>query len=104
VILFHHVVFVLAGAVVDVCAEFVGDSLGIAGMTVGGDLLGLDLGDRSGGAEEGLGDIAGLTEINIDQGAVAVDRPVQIAPFTGHLDVRLIDVPAPAGFAGPALA
>jgi hypothetical protein len=58
-------------------------------MTVGGDLLGLDLGDRSGGAEEGLGGghIAGLTEINIDQGAVAVDRPVQIAPFTGHLDI-----------------
>ena len=36
--------------------------------------------------------------------AVAVDRPVEIAPFAGDLDVRLIDVPAPAGLAGPALA
>src|SRR3954470_19493600 len=97
VILFDHVVFVLAGAVVELCAEFVGDSLGIAGVPVSDDLLGLDLGDGSGGAEEGLGGghIAGLTEIDIDQGAVAVDRPVEIAPFTGHLDVRLINVPAP---------
>ena len=45
-ILFHHVVFVLAGAVVDVRAEFLGDGLGIAGVSVGRDLLGLDLGDR----------------------------------------------------------
>src|SRR4051794_21157026 len=54
-ILFDHVVFVLAGAVVNVRAEFVGDGLGIAGMAVGGDRLGLDLCDRLGGAEEGLG-------------------------------------------------
>ena len=50
VILFQHVVFVLAGAVVDVGAEFVGNGLGVAGVAVGGDLLGLDLGDRPGGA------------------------------------------------------
>jgi hypothetical protein len=37
--------------VINVRAEFVGNGLGIAGMAVGGDLLGLDLGDRSGGAE-----------------------------------------------------
>ena len=41
-----NVVFVLTGAVVDVRAEFLGDGLGIAGVSVGGDLLGLDLGDR----------------------------------------------------------
>jgi hypothetical protein len=50
VILFQHVVFVLTGAVIDVGAEFVGNGLGIAGVSVGGDLLGLDLGDRPGGA------------------------------------------------------
>jgi hypothetical protein len=57
VILFHHVVLVLTGA--DVRAKFLGDSLGIAGVPVSGDLLGLDLGDRPGGAEERLG--GGLT-------------------------------------------
>jgi hypothetical protein len=40
VILFQHVVFILTGAVVDVRAEFVGEGPGIAGMAVGGDLLG----------------------------------------------------------------
>ena len=48
VILFDHVVFVLTGAVVDVRAELLGNGLGIAGMAVGGDLFGLDLGDRLG--------------------------------------------------------
>src|SRR3954466_15492680 len=75
-------------------------------MTVGGDLLGLDLGDRLGGAEERLGGghIAGLTEIDVDQSAVAIDRPVQLAPCAGDLDVGFIDVPAPADLASPALA
>ena len=67
VILFHHVVFVLTGAVVDVRAKFVGNGLGIAGVAVGGDLLGLDLGDRSGGAEERLGDIAALANLTISR-------------------------------------
>ncbi len=55
----HHVlvdlemvVFILTGAVIDAGAEFVGNGLGIAGMAVGSDPLGLDLGDRPGGAEE----------------------------------------------------
>ena len=91
---------------VNVRAEFVGDGLGVAGVAVGGDLLGLDLGDRLGGAEErlGRGHVAGFAEVDVDQGAVAVDRPVQIAPFAGDFDVGLVDVPAPAGFAGAALA
>jgi hypothetical protein len=36
--------FTLAGAVVDVCAEFVGDGLRITVMAGVGDLLGLDFG------------------------------------------------------------
>src|SRR3954449_7860204 len=72
VILFHHVVFVLTGAVVDVCAEFIGNGLGVAGMAVGGDRLGLDLGYRSGGAEErpGRGHVTGFAEVDVDQVAV----------------------------------
>ena len=53
-ILFDHVVFVLAGTMVDAGAEFVGDGLGVAGMAVGGDLLRLDLGDRPGGVLFGV--------------------------------------------------
>src|SRR3954451_9316238 len=92
VILFDHVIFVLTGAVVDVRAEFVGNGLGIAGVPVSGDLLGLDLGDRPGGAEErlGRGHVAGLAEVDVDQVTVAVDRPVEIAPLTGNFDVGLI--------------
>src|SRR5687768_13858116 len=54
VILFDHVIFILTGAMIDVRAEFVGDGPGVAGVSVGGDLLGLDLGDRPGRAEERL--------------------------------------------------
>src|SRR3954451_3946924 len=54
--------------------------------------------------EERLGHVAGFAEENVDQGAVAVDRPIEIAPFAGDFDVGLVDVPAPAGLAGPALA
>ncbi len=77
---------------IDVRAEFVGNGLGVAGVSVGGDLLGLDLGNRPGGAEEclGRGHIAGLAEENVDQIAAAVDRPVEIAPRTGDFDVGLI--------------
>ena len=92
VILFDYVVFILTGAMVDVRAEFLGNGSGIAGMAVGGDLLGLDLGDRSGRAEEclGRGHVAGFAEVDVDQVAVAVDRPVQIAPLSGDFEVGLI--------------
>jgi hypothetical protein len=89
VILFDHVVFILTGAVINLHAEFLGDGPGIAGMAVGGDLLGLDLGDRSGGAEERLGGghVAGFAEIDVDQITVPVNRPVQITPVTSDLEV-----------------
>ena len=64
-ILFEHVVLVLAGPVVDVRAEFLGDGLGIVGMAIGGDLLGLDLSDGLGRAKERLGggEIAGFAAL-----------------------------------------
>ena len=92
VTLFDYVVFILAGAVLDVRAEFVGNGPGVAGVTVGGDLPGLDLGDRPGGAKEILGrsHVAGFTEIDVDQIAVAIDRPLEIAPLPGDFEIRLI--------------
>src|SRR5688500_6317054 len=63
----------------------------------GGDLLGLDLGDRLGGAEERLGGghVAGFAQVNINQITVAVDCLLKVAPRAGDLEVRFIDVPAP---------
>src|SRR3712207_8990795 len=51
-----------------------------AGVSVGRDLFRLDLGDRLGGAEERLGGghIAGLAQVDVDLGAVAVDCSVEI--------------------------
>jgi hypothetical protein len=40
--------------------------------------------------------IAVLAQHDVDQGAVAVDRPIQIPPLTTHSDVRFIDIPAAA--------
>jgi hypothetical protein len=65
VILFQHVVFVLISPMFHSFPEFLGDGRGIAGVAVGGDLLGLDLGDRPGRAEEclGRGQVAGFAAL-----------------------------------------
>ena len=60
-------------------------------MPVSRDLFRRCSGDRHGRAEERLGGflIAGLAQVDVDQVAVAVDRPVQVLPLASHLDVRL---------------
>lgn len=92
VMLFDYVVFILTGTMVDVRAEFVGDDPGITGMAVGGDLLRFDLGDRSGAMEErpGGSHVAGPAQVDVDQVAIAVDCPVEIAPLPGNFEVGLI--------------
>src|SRR4051812_40921720 len=106
VILFDHVVFVLAGAVVDVVAKFLGNGLGIAGMAVGGDLLGLDLCDRLGGGENPLGGgfSAVFAELSVDWVPAPSSSPKEIPPPAGFFDVGPSAGPAPAGFPGPPLA
>jgi hypothetical protein len=73
----------------------------IAGVLVGGDLVRRRSGDRHRGAEERFGGflIAGLAQVDVDQVAVAVDRPVQVLPLTGNFDIGFIDIPAAAGLA-----
>ena len=70
-------------------------------MLVGGHLVRGCSGNRHGRAEEGFGGflIAGLAQVDVDQVAVAIDRPVQVLPLARNFDVRFIDIPAPAGFA-----
>jgi hypothetical protein len=78
VILFQHIFFVLAGAVIDVLAEFLGDGLGITAVAVGRDLLEIDLGDGSGVAEERLSrsEIAGFAKVNVDQSIRVPSRSI----------------------------
>ena len=72
-------------------------------MPVGGDAewLGADRIDEL--PEELAGGIlvAALTEHRVDEGAIPVDGPVQVAPTPGDLHVRLVDVPGLPGTAAP---
>ena len=75
-------------------------------MLVSRDLVRRCSGYRHGGAEERLGGflIAGLAQVDIDQIAIAVDRPVQVLPLARNFDVGFIDIPAAASLALAALA
>ena len=56
-------------------------------------LSGVVPGHRRGGGQEGrLGGflIVGFAQVDVNQVAVAVDRPVQVLPLAGDFDVRLI--------------
>jgi hypothetical protein len=96
----------MTGAVINARAVLLGNGPRVAGVAVGGHLLGLDLGDQPGRAEKYLsrGHIADLTKIDVDQVAVVFNCRVEIAPFVGDLEIRLVDLPSPAGFAGAPLA
>ena len=85
----------------DVIAEDLVEGRRVAGVPVSRDLFRRCSGDRHGRAEERLGGflIAGLAQVDVDQVAVAVDRPVQILPLASHPDVGFIDIPAAAGLA-----
>jgi hypothetical protein len=83
----------------EVTAEHLLQGRRVAGVLVGGDLVRRRSGDRDGGAEERFGGflVASLAQVDVDQVAVAVDRPVQILPLARDFDVRPIDTPAPPG-------
>ena len=74
-------------------------------MPVRGDLVGCHARDGLGRAEEGLGrrHVAVLAEHRVDQIAVSIDRPIQVAPPAPDLQVRLIHVPVAATGAAPAM-
>jgi hypothetical protein len=90
----------------EVIAEDLVEGRRVAGVLVSRDLVRGGSGDRDGRAEERLGGflIAGFAQVDVDQGAVTVDRPVQVLPLASHFDVGLIDIPAATGFALAVLA
>jgi hypothetical protein len=72
------------------------DRSGISVMAVCRDPVRRDAGHRLGRSKECLGgsQVAVLAQHDIDQGAVTIDRPIQIPPLAAHSDVRFIDIPA----------
>jgi hypothetical protein len=82
-------------------AELCPDCPGIGIVAVRGDPIWDYAGHRLCRSKEGLGGgkVAVLTQHHVDQGAIAIDRAIQIPPTTTHPNVCLIDVPASADFA-----
>jgi hypothetical protein len=65
-------------------------------MSIAGDPIACHTGHGTGRTEERFRarQVSRLAQPHIDQMAVAVDGPIQVAPSAMHLDIRLIDVPA----------
>src|SRR6185437_6884908 len=84
-----------------VLAELCPDRPGIRVVAVRRDSVWRDADNRLSRSKEGLcrSKVAVLTQHHVDQGAVAVNRAIQILPTGVHPDISLIDVPASADFA-----
>jgi hypothetical protein len=82
-------------------AELHPDRPGIGVVAVCRHPVRRDAGDRLGRAKEcfGGGEVAVFAQHDVDQGAITIDRAVEIFPTAVHPDVRLVDVPAPSDFA-----
>src|ERR1700735_5057308 len=86
-------------------AELGSDRSGIGIMAIGGDPIWSDADHRLGRSKEcpGSSKVTMLAQPDVNQGAVAINRPIQIPPSAPHPDIRLINVPAGANpaFASP---
>ncbi len=104
-ILFRPVILICTGPVHDALPERAADRPRVRAVPVGGDLVGRHAGGGRGRAEEGLGRgyVAVLAQHGVDEVAVTVDSPVEIAPATPHLQVGFVDMPAAAASAAPAV-
>ena len=67
-------------------------------MPIGGDPIRSDAGHRLGRSKEcpGSSKVTMLAQHDVNQGAVAIDRAIQIPPSAPHPDIRLINLPAGA--------
>lgn len=103
-ILLQMIVLEFGGTVLNRIPEHLLDGWRAAGVLVRRNRFGHAAGDRHRRMEELFGGhlAAVFAEGDIDQGAIAVDRPVQVAPAPADLQVRLIDVPVPPHRTAPA--
>ena len=104
-VLLKSVVEISARPMPHMLAEFGSDSSGIGIMAIGDDPIRRDAGHRLGRSKEcpGSSKLTMLAQPDVNQGAVAIDRAIEIPPSARHPDIHLINVPAGANpaFASP---
>src|SRR3984885_14283813 len=104
-VLLKSVVEISARPMPHMFAELGPDGTRIGVMPIGGDPIWSDAGHRLGRSKEcpGSSEVTMLAQHDVHQGAIAINRPIQIPPSAPHPDIRLINVPAGANpaFASP---
>ena len=104
-VLLKSVVEISARSMPHLFAELGSDRSGIGIMAISGDPIWSDAGHRLGRSKEcpGSSKVTMLAQPDVNQSAVAINRPIQIPPSAPHPDIRLINVPAGANpaFASP---
>ncbi len=102
-ILFQPIVQIATAAVDDFPVEHLADGAGVGIVPICRHAVRSVADDGTGPAEETLSrlPVARRAEQRIDQVAIPIDGAVQVAPAAVDLDVRLIDIPGPAGFPAP---
>src|ERR1700733_10104592 len=102
-VLLKSVVEISARSMPHLFVELGSDRSGIGIMPIGGDPIRSDASHRLGQSKEcpGGSKLTMLAEHDIHQGAVAIDRAIEIPPSATHPHICLINVPA---WANPAFA
>jgi hypothetical protein len=102
-VLLKSVVEISARAMSHMFAKLGPDGARIGVMPIGGDPIRRDAGHRLGRSKEcpGSSKVTMLAQPDVNQGAVAIDRAIEIPPSATHPDIRLINLPA---WANPAFA
>jgi hypothetical protein len=97
-VLLKSVVEIPARPMPHVVAEFDSDRSGIGIMAISGDPARSDAGHRLGRSKECPGGrkVTMSAQHDVHQGAITINRPIEIAPSAPHPDIRLIKVPAGA--------
>ena len=100
VILFEAVVQVAAGPMPHAAAELRSDRPWIGIVAVRRDPV-RNHTNRLRRSKEalGCGEVAVLEQHDVDQGAIAIDRTIEISPIAVHPNIRFVDIPATADFA-----
>src|SRR5215510_9585025 len=75
-------------------------------MSIGGDAVRDYLGDGPGRPKKRLSGstVSRLTQIDVNQVPVPIDRAVEIGPASFHFEIRLVTIPASSHSAPPMLA
>ena len=103
-VLFQSIIQIDIGSVCNRLAELGADRLRVSVMAIAGDPIGDRPGHRLRRPKErlGRGEIAVLAQHHIHQGAVSIDRPIEITPAAADLDVSLVHIPTRRQPAAPA--